>query len=112
MAAATDWRQILAEHDQFLALAPNPVVALNRAVDEPFLAPAGGVDPLRRRGERGRHADHGVRRVTGHHRTGSDVPVSSSATVQSRAAVAASRMRRLSRAAPGGPTRPKCPVGP
>jgi RNA polymerase sigma-70 factor, ECF subfamily len=31
-AAATDWRQILALYDQLLALAPNPVVALNRAV--------------------------------------------------------------------------------
>ena len=31
-AAATDWRQILALYDQLLALAPTPVVALNRAV--------------------------------------------------------------------------------
>jgi RNA polymerase sigma-70 factor, ECF subfamily len=31
-AAATDWRQILALYDQLLALAPSPVVALNRAV--------------------------------------------------------------------------------
>ena len=31
-AAATDWRQIVALHDQLLALAPSPVVALNRAV--------------------------------------------------------------------------------
>jgi RNA polymerase sigma-70 factor (ECF subfamily) len=31
-AAATDWRQILALYDQLLALAPGPVVALNRAV--------------------------------------------------------------------------------
>jgi RNA polymerase sigma-70 factor, ECF subfamily len=31
-AAATDWHQIVALHDQLLALAPNPVVALNRAV--------------------------------------------------------------------------------
>jgi RNA polymerase sigma-70 factor (ECF subfamily) len=30
--AATDWRQILALYDQLLALAPTPVVALNRAV--------------------------------------------------------------------------------
>ena len=29
---ATDWRQILALYDQLLALAPSPVVALNRAV--------------------------------------------------------------------------------
>jgi RNA polymerase sigma-70 factor, ECF subfamily len=31
-AAATDWEQILALYDQLLALAPGPVVALNRAV--------------------------------------------------------------------------------
>ncbi|WFE47874.1 RNA polymerase sigma factor [Verrucosispora sp. WMMD1129] len=30
--AATDWPQVLALYDQLLALAPNPVVALNRAV--------------------------------------------------------------------------------
>jgi RNA polymerase sigma-70 factor (ECF subfamily) len=32
IAAATDWGQILRLYDQLLALAPNPVVALNRAV--------------------------------------------------------------------------------
>ncbi|MDP3746919.1 MAG: sigma-70 family RNA polymerase sigma factor [Phenylobacterium sp.] len=31
-AAATDWRQILRLYDQLLAIAPTPVVALNRAV--------------------------------------------------------------------------------
>jgi RNA polymerase sigma-70 factor (ECF subfamily) len=31
-AGATDWRQIVALYDQLLALAPTPVVALNRAV--------------------------------------------------------------------------------
>ena len=31
-AAATDWRQIVELYDQLLALAPSPVVALNRAV--------------------------------------------------------------------------------
>ena len=31
-AAETDWQQILALHDQLLALAPSPVVELNRAV--------------------------------------------------------------------------------
>ena len=31
-AAATDWQQVVALHDQLLALTPNPVVALNRAV--------------------------------------------------------------------------------
>lgn len=32
IAAATDWPQVLRLYDQLLALAPNPVVALNRAV--------------------------------------------------------------------------------
>jgi RNA polymerase sigma-70 factor (ECF subfamily) len=32
VAAATDWRQILALYDQLTAVAPGPVVALNRAV--------------------------------------------------------------------------------
>ena len=32
VASATDWRQILQLYDQLLALAPGPVVALNRAV--------------------------------------------------------------------------------
>jgi RNA polymerase sigma-70 factor, ECF subfamily len=32
VAEATDWHQILALYDQLLALAPSPVVALNRAV--------------------------------------------------------------------------------
>jgi RNA polymerase sigma-70 factor (ECF subfamily) len=32
IAAGTDWRQILALYDQLLAMAPTPVVALNRAV--------------------------------------------------------------------------------
>ncbi|HEV7527247.1 MAG TPA: RNA polymerase sigma factor [Acidimicrobiia bacterium] len=31
-AAETDWRQILALYDQLLAIAPTPIVALNRAV--------------------------------------------------------------------------------
>src|SRR5207248_9416502 len=31
-AAATDWGQILQLYDQLLALAPSPIVALNRAV--------------------------------------------------------------------------------
>ncbi len=31
-AAATDWRQILQLYDQLMAIAPSPVVALNRAV--------------------------------------------------------------------------------
>jgi RNA polymerase sigma-70 factor (ECF subfamily) len=32
IAAATDWRQILALYDQHMAIAPSPVVALHRAV--------------------------------------------------------------------------------
>jgi RNA polymerase sigma-70 factor, ECF subfamily len=32
VAAATDWRQILALYDQLLAVSPTPIVALNRAV--------------------------------------------------------------------------------
>ena len=48
--AETDWRQILALYDQLLAMAPGPVVALNRAValaevDGPALALA-AVDEL------------------------------------------------------------------
>jgi RNA polymerase sigma-70 factor (ECF subfamily) len=31
-AACTDWRQVVALYDQWMALAPSPVVALNRAV--------------------------------------------------------------------------------
>ena len=31
-AGATDWRQIVALYDQLLAVAPTPIVALNRAV--------------------------------------------------------------------------------
>jgi RNA polymerase sigma-70 factor (ECF subfamily) len=41
-ARATDWRQILALYDQLLALAPTPVVALNRAI---ALAEAEGPGP-------------------------------------------------------------------
>ena len=32
VASATDWRQILRLYDQFMAIAPSPVVAVNRAV--------------------------------------------------------------------------------
>ncbi|MFB3739193.1 MAG: RNA polymerase sigma factor, partial [Candidatus Velamenicoccus archaeovorus] len=31
-AAETDWRQVVALYDQLMALAPTPIVALNRAV--------------------------------------------------------------------------------
>ncbi len=40
-AGATDWEQVLALYDQLLTLAPNPVVALNRAV---ALAEVDGAD--------------------------------------------------------------------
>jgi RNA polymerase sigma-70 factor (ECF subfamily) len=50
-ASATDWRQILQLYDQLLAIAPTPVVALNRAVAlaevegaEPALAAIEGLD--------------------------------------------------------------------
>jgi RNA polymerase sigma-70 factor (ECF subfamily) len=44
-ADATDWRQILALYDQLLALAPTPVVALNRAVAVAELdGPQAGLD--------------------------------------------------------------------
>ena len=50
-AADTDWAQIVALYDQLLALAPNPVVELNRAVavaelhgPEPALAIVDGLD--------------------------------------------------------------------
>ena len=41
-AGATDWRQILQLYDQLMALAPSPVVALNRAV---AVAEVEGPDP-------------------------------------------------------------------
>ncbi len=46
-AADTDWSQIVALYDQLYAIAPNPVVALNRAVAVGALAgPAAGLDAL------------------------------------------------------------------
>ena len=48
-AAATDWPQILQLYDQLLALAPTPVVALNRAVAVAEVArPGSGARPRRR----------------------------------------------------------------
>ena len=44
-ADETDWRQILAIHDQLMAIAPNAVVALNRAV---VVAQIDGVEPALR----------------------------------------------------------------
>lgn len=61
-AADTDWRQVLALYDQLLALAPTPVVALNRAVALAEVAgPAAAlatVDQLRLAGY---HPFHAVR---------------------------------------------------
>jgi RNA polymerase sigma-70 factor, ECF subfamily len=61
-AADTDWRQILALYDQQMALAPSPVVALNRAVavaevegPEAGLAAIDGLDL------RGYHLFHAIR---------------------------------------------------
>ena len=58
----TDWRQILRLYDQLMALAPSPVVALNRAVAaaEVFGAPAALalVEPL---GLNGYHLYHAIR---------------------------------------------------
>ncbi|MFG1754263.1 RNA polymerase sigma factor [Streptosporangium sandarakinum] len=50
-AKDTDWRQILALYDRLLAVAPTPVVALNRAVavaevEGPPAARGGGADPF------------------------------------------------------------------
>ena len=46
-AAQTDWRQILALYDQLYALAPTPVVALNRAIALAEVAgPAAGLDAV------------------------------------------------------------------
>jgi len=73
-AAGTDWRQIVRLYDQLLALAPNPIVAVNRAVavdgpeaalrlvdgldlDSYYLFHAIRADLLRRLG---RHADASV----------------------------------------------------
>ena len=48
-AAATDWAQIVALYDQLLAVAPSPVVALNRAVAVAEVdGPAAGAGPGRR----------------------------------------------------------------
>ncbi|SDF83715.1 RNA polymerase, sigma subunit, ECF family [Blastococcus aurantiacus] len=48
-AAATDWGQVLALYDQLMALAPSPVVALNRAVAVAEVAgPAAGLEFVER----------------------------------------------------------------
>ena len=52
-AADTDWAQILALYDQLMAVAPSPVVALNRAVAVAEVSgPAAGLAARRRPGPR------------------------------------------------------------
>ncbi|MET7609223.1 sigma-70 family RNA polymerase sigma factor [Streptomyces avermitilis] len=61
-AAATDWRQILALYDQLMALAPSPVVALNRAVAVAETAgPQPALDLVDALDLDGYHAFHAVR---------------------------------------------------
>jgi RNA polymerase sigma-70 factor (ECF subfamily) len=46
-AEATDWRRILLLYDQLMAVAPSPVVALNRAVAVAMVeGPAAGLEPI------------------------------------------------------------------
>jgi RNA polymerase sigma-70 factor, ECF subfamily len=61
-AAATDWRQILALYDQLLAVAPGPVVALNRAVAVAEVeGPAAALALLDGLGLDGYHLFHAIR---------------------------------------------------
>jgi RNA polymerase sigma-70 factor (ECF subfamily) len=61
-AAATDWRQILALYDQLLAIAPSPVVALNRAVAVAEVdGPAAGLALVDELDLDGYHVLHAVR---------------------------------------------------
>jgi RNA polymerase sigma-70 factor, ECF subfamily len=61
-AAATDWRQVLALYDQLLAVAPSPVVALNRAVAVAEVeGPAAALALLDGLGLDGYHLFHAVR---------------------------------------------------
>ncbi|MGZ4269142.1 MAG: RNA polymerase sigma factor [Solirubrobacteraceae bacterium] len=61
-AAATDWRQIAALYDQLLALAPSPVVALNRAVAIAEVdGPAAGLAILDGLDLAGHHRFHAIR---------------------------------------------------
>ncbi|GAA5118436.1 RNA polymerase sigma factor [Pseudonocardia adelaidensis] len=59
---ATDWRQIVALYDQLLAVAPNPVVALHRAVAVAEVdGPAAGLELVDRLDLGDHHLFHGVR---------------------------------------------------
>jgi RNA polymerase sigma-70 factor (ECF subfamily) len=61
-AADTDWRQILALYDQQMALAPSPVVALNRAVALAEVAgPEAGLAAIDGLDLRGYHLFHSIR---------------------------------------------------
>jgi RNA polymerase sigma-70 factor (ECF subfamily) len=60
--AATDWRQIVALYDQLLALAPSPVVALNRAVAVAELdGPGAALAAVERLDLGGYHLFHAIR---------------------------------------------------
>jgi RNA polymerase sigma-70 factor (ECF subfamily) len=62
VAAATDWRQIVALYDQLLALAPSPVVALNRAVAVAELdGPEAALADVERLDLDGYHLFHAIR---------------------------------------------------
>ncbi|MEU7759130.1 MULTISPECIES: RNA polymerase sigma factor [Micromonospora] len=61
-AAATDWGQILALYDQLAAVAPGPVVALNRAVAlAEVRGPAAGLTEVERLDLGGYHVWHAIR---------------------------------------------------
>ncbi|MGC5385608.1 RNA polymerase sigma factor [Micromonospora chalcea] len=61
-AAATDWRQILALYDQLAAVAPGPVVALNRAVAlAEVRGPAAALAEVDRLDLTGYHVWHAIR---------------------------------------------------
>ena len=61
-AAATDWRQILALYDQLMAVAPTPVVAVNRAVAVAETdGPQAALDLTEGLGLDGYHVYHAVR---------------------------------------------------
>jgi RNA polymerase sigma-70 factor (ECF subfamily) len=61
-AAATDWSQILTLYDQLLAIAPSPVVALNRAVAVAEVAgPAAALPLVDALDLDGRHLFHAIR---------------------------------------------------
>jgi len=62
IAADTDWGQILALYDQLLAVAPTPVVALNRCVAlAEVRGPAAALDELGQLSLDGYHLFHATR---------------------------------------------------